>query len=340
MQIMTEKASGRRERARARPYSRAGRGVPDPAGAWFPRLITAPSEAPLVGSWCKPPRTQDLASRRSRAIRRALDSLEGFSGPRHGPCLGATPMRRPGLVAVAVARRRSWPCPRRGRRTRAPGAAHGRRRGGGMGLVRFLDPEGVDRAAGGAVRSHSIAAPKARTSDSHPGSRPADLRASPLTGASGSHRGAVPCVPRRGSAHFNGRVPGARRPGHFTSSPNAEYLAALRALGLRGSTPDQPTSWPRLEREPGFVQDLFALGYYRLTHDLQPCASRARRGLRVGYGRPSATRPHRAQLKAAALPRRTPEFIAELARQARRAWPLNELLSFRIHGVTPAFVQR
>jgi hypothetical protein len=169
----------------------------------------------------------------------------------------------------------------------------------------------------------------------------ADLKGLTPDQANGTAEAQFRVVRDAGVLHFGGRLQAHGGSGHFTFVPNAEYLAALRALGHRTLDAEQAYLMAALDVSRAFVQDLFALGYYRLTlDDLQ--ALRVQ-GVDAAYVKAMAALGHAPltvdQLMAARFHGVTPEFIAELDRAGQTGLALNELMSFRIHDVTPAFVQ-
>ena len=169
---------------------------------------------------------------------------------------------------------------------------------------------------------------------------------------------------------FDGSFLRGEGAGHFVFTPNASYVATLRAMGVRSENEidddqlmsltlhDVSTEFIRSMRAQGYdepiehyvsmrifrvtpelVSDLRSLGYDHIAfddliasriHKVTPDYIRAMKS--AGYTLSME------QLVASRIHKATPEFLQQMASYGYTHLDFDDLIAFRIHGVSPEFV--
>jgi len=143
-----------------------------------------------------------------------------------------------------------------------------------------------------------------------------------------------------GAFAFEGKFESGAGAGHFTFTPDASYMADMRARGYPVDD-EKALTLALHDVSRAFVAELAALGYERVPFDklVALCIHGARpeyiRGLAaLGYKKLDLDQVVAFRIHGASL-----EFIGALQKLGFRSLSPDDVVAFRIHGVTPEFIR-
>jgi len=145
-----------------------------------------------------------------------------------------------------------------------------------------------------------------------------------------------------GTIDFTGTFQNGEGVGRFNFTPNPEFAATLRSLGVNSEEPLDDEQLFRLAMHgitTAFIRDMQSLGYHEnldtyirfRIHGVTPEFIRDMNQL--GY-KPDAEDAVRFRIHGV-----TPQFVRDMRDAGYSSVPAEELVRFRIHGVSPQFVR-
>jgi len=144
-----------------------------------------------------------------------------------------------------------------------------------------------------------------------------------------------------GTIACEGRFDNGDGAGHFTFTPNPEYLEEMRKQGYDGIDEEKAFSLAMHDVSRQFIRDLTSLGYPRLSlddlvnlriHGAGPDFIRELQGL--GYAHPSVDELVNLRIHGA-----SPAYIRELKGLGYERLAVDELVNLRIHGASAEFIR-
>jgi hypothetical protein len=144
-----------------------------------------------------------------------------------------------------------------------------------------------------------------------------------------------------GAFAFEGRFEAGAGAGHFTFTPDAGYVADMRARGYSGIDDEKALMLAIHDVSRAFIAQLASLGYDRVPFEklVALCIHGARpeylRGLAgLGYKQLDLEQVVAFRIHGASL-----DFIRDVQQLGFRGLPAEQVVAFRIHGVSPEFIR-